>query len=110
VAIPEGIEMAGSYNHCVKTDGEKDLGKLLVPQELCSMLECMSGDVYEAVEEMYGMIWYLAENYARSLEAAQGEDEGVHSTAGMVEDARQHYQEGLALSPGIGARNDPEDD
>lgn len=88
--------MAGSYSHCVGDDG-----KLLPPEELCSMLECTSGDVYEAIEEMYGMIWYLAENYARSLEEAQGEPEGTHSTEGMVEDARKQYRDGITVSPGL---------
>jgi hypothetical protein len=88
--------MAGSYQHIVD-----DEGRLLEPEDLCSMLECVSGDVYEACEEMYGMIWWLAEQYARSLEQAQGEPEGTHSTAGMVDDARERYKEGLALSPGV---------
>jgi hypothetical protein len=47
--------MAGSYNHVVT-----DKGKLRNPQQVCGMLETRSGDVYEAVEEMYGMIWWLA--------------------------------------------------
>jgi hypothetical protein len=41
------------------------------------------GDVFETVEEMYGMIWFLAGTYAyRDPRAA-------------VEDARKQYQEGL---------------
>lgn len=72
--------MAGSYNHCVDTA----TGKLYDAEGVCNMLECRSGDVYEAVEEMFGMIWFLA-----------GGDPA------KVETARQSYQEGLALSPGI---------
>lgn len=71
--------MAGSYNHVVTKSG-----KLAKPERVCSMLECMSGDVYEAIEEFYGMVWYLA-----------GGD------ADRVEKARQNYVEGLRLSPGI---------
>jgi hypothetical protein len=48
------------------------------------MLECNSGDVYEAAEQMFGMIWFLA-----------GGDPA------RVEEARQLYREGLRLSPGV---------
>ena len=47
--------MAGSYAHIVN-----DNGTLRNGEGINSMLECMSGDVVEAVEEMYGMIWWLA--------------------------------------------------
>lgn len=81
--------MAGSYNHCVETE----TGRLLKARDLCEMLECMSGDVYEAAEEMYGMIWLLADG-----------------DPARVEDARQRYAEGLQMSPGTGAVLDREDD
>lgn len=68
--------MAGSYLHCVDDDG-----RLLPPFELSDMLE-NGGDVWEAVEELYGMIWYLS----------AGDPE-------RVEDARQHYEIGLSVSP-----------
>jgi hypothetical protein len=71
--------MAGSYNHCV----EKPSGKLLNNLDLVSMIE-NGGDVYEAVEEFYGMVWYLA-----------------NGKAARVEDARQSYAYGLFLSPGV---------
>lgn len=87
--------MAGSYNHVVKKTGE-----LRKPQDVCSMLECMSGDVYEAVEEMYGMIWYLANG---SLKADRDypvpPDMLQEELAKVIEAARQKYKEGLALSP-----------
>jgi len=41
------------------------------------------GDAYETIEEMYGMIWFLA----------NGDPEAV-------ERACQKYEEGLAMSPG----------
>lgn len=78
--------MAGSYNHVVKKDGS-----LQKPERVCSMLECMSGDVYEAVEEMYGMIWYLADRLALNSY--------MTDTAEWVETARLNYKLGLALSP-----------
>lgn len=80
--------MAGSYLHCVDDDG-----KLVSPSDLADMLE-NAGDVYEAVEEMYGMIWYLADHLA--LSAA--------TRALAVEIAHHNYTEGLAKSPGAVTR------
>lgn len=91
--------MAGSYNHVV----EKPSGKLLVPRQLCDMLECRSGDVYEAAEEMYGMIWWLADSLAAG--AVDGK-----SAAELVEEARANYRAGLAKSPGTDGRVPVEDD
>lgn len=69
--------MAGSYNHCVKKSGK------LRRESFSDMIENL-GDAYEAVEEMYGMIWYLASG-----------------NAGLVEIARRSYKNGLQLSPGV---------
>jgi hypothetical protein len=44
--------MAGSYLHVVGDDGA-----LLSNERVNGMLE-NGGDVFEAVEEMYGMIWF----------------------------------------------------
>lgn len=69
--------MAGSYGHIVQKDGNLRSNRAVV-----EMLE-NGGDVFEAVEEMYGMIWFLAGTYAyRDPRAA-------------VEDARRQYREGL---------------
>lgn len=72
--------MAGSYDHCVADDGQ-----LLVNEDFADMIENL-GDAFEAVEEMYGMIWYLAQHLA--------------DPAGAVQEAWRRYQEGLRLSPG----------
>lgn len=56
--------MAGSYNHCVKDDGT-----LRAPKDLARSLD-NGGDVWEAVEELYGMIWLLAQGRADLVEAA----------------------------------------
>lgn len=91
--------MAGSYNHVV----EKPSGKLLQDIDICGMLECRSGDVAEAVEEMYGMIWFLAGQVSRLT----GDEPGD-----LVWHARDHYRDGLTLSPGRaeeGALEDPDD-
>ena len=81
--------MAGSYNHVVKEDGNLESNKVVV-----DMLET-GGDVFEAVEEMYGMIWWLARTLracqmANRLEAATEKD--------IVELARLNYKRGLEIA------------
>ena len=67
--------MAGSYNHAVEDDG------MLVEPERIGIAAENLGDAYETIEEMYGMIWFLA---------------GHHENPTMaVEQAQQHYKSGL---------------
>jgi hypothetical protein len=69
--------MAGGYGHVVQKDGN-----LRSNLSVVQILE-NGGDVFETVEQLYGMIWFLAGTYAyRDPRAA-------------VEDARKQYQEGL---------------
>lgn len=78
--------MAGSYNHCVD-----DNGHLLSNDEMMisgAMIENL-GDAYEAIEEMFGMIWFLA---------AMGPDSPAMSPADLVDHARLNYKAGLKLS------------
>ena len=75
--------MAGSYSHCVDDQGRFQGVKLL--DDL--------GDAYEALEEMYGMIWWLADQ-VRDL------DPFGPNTAKIVEEARQEYKDGIEISPG----------
>jgi hypothetical protein len=78
--------MAGSYNHCVT-----EQGNLASPERLAGMLDYHdTGDVFEAVEEMYGMIWYLAN--------MREDDVANYAPEQLVEFARQNYQEGLRLA------------
>jgi hypothetical protein len=80
--------MAGSYSHVTT-----DKGKLRNPQGVCGMLETRSGDVYEAVEEMYGMIWYLATRL--------NEHDPFIDPKGWVEQAEKNYMSGIQNdSPG----------
>lgn len=88
--------MAGSYRHCV----DNQTGKLLVNEQLQGMLECCSGDVYEAVEQMYGMIWWLA---------AQLQSVYTSPSAEFVEAARQEWKLGLVISPGTDGQLAEED-
>lgn len=74
--------MAGSYGHCVD-----DSGNLLSNEQLVGMLE-NGGDVYEAVEELFGMIWYLAGTHEGTLAEVRV----------MVEEARDNYKTGLEVA------------
>lgn len=74
--------MAGSYNNCVTKDGN-----LRDPRSLNNILE-NGGDVWEAIEEMYGMIWFLAKSDRHSDEDARL----------RVEYARQNYTQGLKMA------------
>lgn len=71
--------MAGSYSHITNDDGTFRGADLL--DHL--------GDAYEALEECYGMIWYLADG-----------------DADRVEEARQNYKTGLERSPGVRVRDE----
>lgn len=69
--------MAGSYNHAVTDEGQlRNWRTMTIATET-------QGDAYETIEEMFGMIWFLA----------QGD-------TARVEEARQNYQAGIELSPG----------
>lgn len=82
--------MAGSYKHCVT-----DAGKLRKGDSFTDLIENL-GDAWEAIEEMYGMIWLLASEQSTTADLAV-----------IVEDARTRYKEGMALSPGVSERNRP---
>lgn len=77
--------MAGSYNHCVD-----DEGNLYDYERLAGMLDYHdTGDVFEAVEELYGMVWWLAHMAPDSVAVPPEE---------LVRMARQQYQTGLKLA------------
>jgi len=71
--------MPGSYGHVIQKDGNLSSNERIVQS-----LE-HGGDVFETVEEMYGMIWYMAGKYP-----------GIEKT--VVDDARKNYREGLKLA------------
>lgn len=87
--------MAGSYLHVVGDDGALFDNKMIA-----GMLDT-SGDVYETVEEMYGMIWYLANALAVQVASQIAPNASAqHALAqGYVSAAGQQYQQGLAVSP-----------
>jgi hypothetical protein len=76
--------MAGSYGHVVRGDG--NLGS----NEFVTSMLNNGGDVYETVEEMYGMIWYLAAvllPIGSSITAKKA-----------IEEAREYHEVGLRLA------------
>lgn len=80
--------MAGSYNHCID-----DNGYLLSNDEMMiseAMIENL-GDAYEAIEELYGMIWFLASTFGAP--AAPPSEVKV-----VVESARVNYKKGLEIA------------
>lgn len=97
--------MAGSYKHVVD-----DKGRLLSPTGVCNMLNIPGSpeawgslaarDVCEAIQEMYGMIWYLADQVASSEMLIGEHDESDVRAA--IEEAQLNYKIGLEKSPGVG--------
>jgi hypothetical protein len=81
--------MAGSWGHMVTDDG-----RLRNNESFHDLLE-NGGDVYEAAEECFGMVWWLA-NEAASGAGVREEDRAAFRQS-IVEQARQHYKTGLEL-------------
>lgn len=75
--------MAGSWQHMTTKSG-----KLRNNENFCDMIENL-GDAYEAAEECYGMIWWLALQLAVY--------EGREATLGIIRRAEEHYKDGLHL-------------
>jgi hypothetical protein len=78
--------MAGSWNHMVTEAGEFQGTRLL--DNL--------GDCYEALEECYGMVWWLARDGDASAALTSPQDQRTSALA-RIEDARQHYKDGLEM-------------
>lgn len=81
--------MAGSFKHVVAADGQ-----LLRDKDFAQMVD-NPVDAYEVVEEMYGMIWVLADFLG-------GPDAGTRRA--WVDQARDNYRRGLTVSPGTRGR------
>lgn len=76
--------MAGSWDH-MTTSG----GRFRNNETFCGMIENL-GDAYEAAEECFGMVQWLANELAVS-QPTRG------SRTDWVRRARRHYQEGLRI-------------
>ena len=81
--------MAGSWQHMTTKSG-----KLLNNENFCGMIENL-GDAYEAAEECYGMIWYLASQLAAYKDENSGEAREAMLT--WVGAAEEHYKDGLRI-------------
>jgi hypothetical protein len=87
--------MAGSYKHVVTKKGN-----LRSNEAVTNSLE-NGGDVFEAVEEMYGMIWWLA---AGEIEQRTWKNPGDATTVkALIESAQLHYKRGLAIAKEVNA-------
>ena len=75
--------MAGSYLHVIELDGS------LSSNEMVNRMLENGGDVYEAVEQMYGMIWYLA---AMRIDNSLSPEEAIAH-------AQKYYKQGIQVSP-----------
>lgn len=94
--------MAGSWNHTV----DRETGKLLAPRDVQGMLECVSGDVSEYVEDVYGMVWWLATELAE----AKGDRYEMGLTAAeYIAEAHAQSDVGMKRSPGIAEEGALED-
>lgn len=84
--------MAGSWRHMTTRKG-----KLRNGGTFAGMIENL-GDAYEAAEECYGMIWYLAGMMATDLNWTEltGPPPREQVLA-VIAEAEAHYQEGLRL-------------
>lgn len=85
--------MAGSYNHVVTRQGN-----LRSNESFIQSIENL-GDAYEATEEMYGMIWWLAH---------MGPSAGPMMPHDLVEMARQYSHMGLELAKANKEKKGPE--
>lgn len=75
--------MAGSWNHMTTRSG-----KLRNNESFCDLVENL-GDAYEAAEECYGMVNYLAAVLADELPGVSRQD--------LIRRAEEHYKEGLDI-------------
>jgi hypothetical protein len=74
--------MAGSYGQIVQKDGN-----LASNRRVAEMLE-NDDDVFETVEEMYGMIWFLVGN----------NPQWAGREKAMIHEARRDYRQGLKVA------------
>lgn len=88
--------MAGSWEHMVTREG-----RLLNNENFCGMIENL-GDAYEAAEECFGMVWWLAGQLA-DIEDPVGQPARGQVLA-IVRQAQESYRDGLRLGGAQKAR------
>lgn len=77
-------------------DAAKENGQLRSRSEFLQLIDNW-GNTYETIEEMYGMIWFLA-NFIM-VNKTLLDDQSPELTKEVVETARRQYQQGIAVSP-----------
>ena len=80
--------MAGSWDH-MTTSG----GRFRNNETFCGMIENL-GDAYEAAEECFGMIWFLA--YRLAEQRAGTRQPTREQTLSVIREAEARYRDGLA--------------
>lgn len=83
--------MAGSWSHMTTDDG-----KLRETESFHGMLED-GGDVYEAAEECFGMIWWMAKEIDRLLNEGQPLAPDRTDLSLIISTAVHNYKTGLVL-------------
>ena len=84
--------MAGSWRHMTTKSGE-----LRNPETFNGMIE-NGGDAYEAAQQCFGMIWYLAGMMATDLNWTElTGPPSREQVLGVIAEAEAHYQDGLRL-------------
>lgn len=78
--------MAGSWEHMVT-----GRGKLRNNENFADMIENL-GDAYEAAEECFGMVWWLA---AQLTEARGPGRPSRDQVLAVIRQAQEHYLDGL---------------
>jgi hypothetical protein len=81
--------MAGSWDHMITGNG-----KLLNNEHFTQLIENL-GDAYEAAEECYGMVWYLAGQLAEIADRDGKPSRG--DVLAIVREAQVNYKDGLKL-------------
>ena len=83
--------MAGSWRHMTTRTG-----KLRRNDSFVQMIENL-GDAYEAAEECYGMIWWLAANVLTGTAEGDARPLSRDRILAVIAEAEAHYREGLEL-------------
>lgn len=85
--------MAGGYEQIVDRNG-----RLAPPGFVAAMLD-NDANVYETVEELFGMIWYLADLLVGSSTGYSDQSEDIsrwkEEVKAAVEEAHEHHLRGL---------------
>lgn len=86
--------MAGSWGHIVNEDGTPRESADGQP-DYAHDLDPYSGDVHEALEECYGMVWFLAAHVSTLIEHT--DTARRESVLDIIKTAQGNYSDGVAM-------------